>query len=76
MVEDNTTVVREADSVDGKTVQRETVRRDRTTSGAVIAQRVVWFIVGVIVAFLVLRVLLLLLAANQGSAFVPKAPIV
>jgi hypothetical protein len=36
----------------------------------VFAARLVYFIFGVIIAFIVLRFLLLLLAANQGSPFV------
>lgn len=70
MQEDKITEVREVNTTDNGTVQRDTVRRRSSVSGAIVAQRLVWFVVGVIVAFLALRVLLLLLAANQGSAFV------
>lgn len=38
--------------------------------GAVIAQRVIWYIAGFIVTLLTLRVILLLLSANQDNAFV------
>lgn len=33
-------------------------------------QRVVWYVAGLIIAFLALRILLQILAANQGNAFV------
>ncbi len=48
-----------------------TPRQTKSSVGAItIAQRVVWYITGVIVTFLALRIVLLLLAANQGNAFV------
>jgi len=56
--------------VSGGTVRRERVSRAASVPGVVVAQRVVWFIVGVIVILLALRMLLLLLAANRGNAFV------
>ena len=68
MQEDKTTTV-EQTTTNGGTVQRERVQRTRT-SGVIVAQRVVWFIVGAIITFLGLRVVLLLLAANEGSPFV------
>lgn len=46
------------------------VREPVTTSPAIIAARTIYFIFGVIVAFIALRILLLLLAANQGNVFV------
>lgn len=46
------------------------VREPVTTSPANIAARTIYFIFGVIVAFIALRIILLLLAANQGNAFV------
>ena len=52
------------------TVEKQTVRETSTTSGVVIAQRIVWYIVGVIVALLLLRLILQLLGANTGNAFV------
>lgn len=69
--EQQTTEVRETNSqVGGANVQRRTVSRTTQTSGVVVAQRVVWFFAGFIIVFLALRVLLLLLAANQGNFFV------
>lgn len=69
--EKQTTEVRQTNEQSGGTnVQRETVSRATSTSGVVIIQRVVWFLAGVIIALLALRILLLLLAANQGTPFV------
>jgi hypothetical protein len=51
-------------------VKRQTVDKSATVSTSVMVQRAVWFIVGFIVTLLALRILLLLLAANQGNAFV------
>lgn len=66
-----TTEVRETNEQVGNTnVRRETVAQSTSTSGVVIFQRAVWFLAGVIIVLLALRVLLLLLAANQGNAFV------
>ena len=45
-----------------------TERRD--VPGNVVAQRVVWYIVGIIVGLLALRLVLQLLGANEGNAFV------
>jgi len=70
MQEDKTTVTREVSDTGNVAAEHQTVRRSSTVSGLVIAQRIVWFFVGLIVVFLALRILLLLLAANQGSAFV------
>lgn len=64
--------VRTNDGVDENDdmVQRQAVRRTTTVPGSVVGQRVVWYIVGVIIALLVIRLVLLLLGANQGNAFV------
>lgn len=67
--ETQTTEVRE-NTNDDAGVRRETVSRSARVSGVVIAQRVIWFFAGFIITFLVLRVLLLILAANQGNFFV------
>lgn len=68
------TEVRERDVVDndGTAVHREavSVRDDSTADGRVVASRVVWYIAGAIIAVLALRIILYLLAANQGSPFV------
>lgn len=42
----------------------------RGGNGRVYAQRVVWFVAGFIIVMLALRVVLLMLGANQGNAFV------
>lgn len=66
-----TTEVRETNARQGDTnVTRQTVQTARTTDGRIVARRVIWFIAGVIIAFLAVRIILLLLAANQGNAFV------
>ena len=52
-------------------VTENSVTRSRQGAGNnVLAARFVYYIAGVIVAFLVARIVLLLLAANQGAAFV------
>lgn len=60
-------VVRETDRE--PTVNRSAVVDDRP-SGGVLAARVVWYITGVIVALLALRLILQLLGANEGNGFV------
>lgn len=66
-----TTEVRETNVQSGDTnVQRQTVTKSTQTSGVVVAQRIIWFFVGVIVALLALRFILLLLAANRDAGFV------
>lgn len=69
--ERQTTEVRTTDTQQGETnVQRQTVATASHVDGGVVARRVVWYIAGFIIVFLALRVLLLLLAANQGNFFV------
>lgn len=51
-------------------VERQTVSERTATSGVVVAQRVVWYIVGFIVVLLAVRFALLLLGANDDNAFV------
>lgn len=66
-----TTEVRETKERIGNTnVQRETVKQQTSTPSAVIFQRVVWYITGFIIALLTLRLILLMLAANDENAFV------
>jgi hypothetical protein len=66
-----TTEVRKTAEQNGNTsVQRESVVVRENVSGVVIAQRVVYYVGGVIVALLFIRLLLQLLGANQGSDFV------
>jgi len=66
-----TTEVRETNERVGNTdVQRETVSRHTSTPGAVIVRRVVWYITGLIIALLLLRLFLLMLGANDTAAFV------
>jgi hypothetical protein len=66
-----TTEVKETNVQHGNTnIQRQQVTTASKADDRVVARRVVYYILGVIVTFLVLRMVLLLLAANQGSWFV------
>lgn len=68
--DDQQTEIRETVTRDGDTsVQRQTVERKSNTSGVVLAQRIVWFIVGVISAILAIRFALLLLGASREAGF-------
>ena len=71
---EQTTEVRERNVVDdnGNAVHKQTVstRDDSTADGRVVASRAVWYIAGFIIALLVLRIIMFLLAANQGTPFV------
>lgn len=63
--------VRTTDEQVGSTnVQREVVTERTATPTSIVAQRVVWYITGVIVALLALRLILQLLGANEGNGFV------
>jgi hypothetical protein len=69
--DEQTTEVRETNEQQGNTnVTRQTVTRAESAGGSVVIRRIIYFIAGVIIAFLVLRIIFLLLAANQGSGFV------
>lgn len=69
--EQQTTTTRTTNTADDAAgVERRSVVTSRRVDSAVVAQRVVWYIAGFIITFLVLRVALLLLAANQGNFFV------
>lgn len=66
-----TTEVRETNERVGNTdVQRETVRTQTTMPGAILVRRIVWYITGIIIALLVLRLILLMLGANDNTSFV------
>ncbi len=68
---EETQEVRTTDAqVGGTNVQRQTVSQTTTVPGAVVAARVIWYIVGFIVALLIIRMVLQLLGANQGNGFV------
>ena len=69
--DEQTTEVRSTKERAGNTdIRRQSVTTATKTDGSVIARRVIYYIGGVIIAFLALRIVLLLLAANQGSGFV------
>lgn len=64
------TEVRETNLQDGNTtVQKQTVARSSQVSSAVIAQRIVWFIIGLINILIALRFIFLLLGANRSAGF-------
>lgn len=66
-----TTEVRDTNEQVGDTnVRRQTVAKKTSVSSVVVAQRIVYYIGGFIIALLFLRLILLLLGANQGNAFV------
>lgn len=68
--EEQVTEVREVATDDGVGVTRQrTVERDTVPTG-VLAKRIVYYIMGIIIALLSIRIVLLLLAANQGNMFV------
>lgn len=62
--------VRSEEPVANTNVKREVVTDTTTVSNSVVAQRVVWYVTGVIVALLALRLVLQLLGANEGNGFV------
>ncbi len=66
-----TTEVRNTEVQDGATnVQRQTVSHSEQADGRVVASRVIWYIAGFIIVLLLLRIVLFLLGANQGTGFV------
>jgi hypothetical protein len=66
-----TTEVRDTTEQQGNTnIRRQSVTTASKVDAGVIARRVIYYISGVIVTLLALRIVLLMLAANQGSAFV------
>lgn len=69
--DEQTTEVRETNTQVGDTnVSREQVRRETHVSGAVVAQRVIYYLAGIIVSLLLLRFIFQLLGAAEGNAFV------
>ncbi len=58
------------DQVGSTTVQRQTVSESSKAPSSVVAQRIVWYLVGALLALLFLRLVLQLLGANQGNGFV------
>lgn len=69
--EQQVTEVRESNTVqDGATVRRQSVETAQSVDKGILARRVIYYIAGFIIALLALRLVLLLLAANQGAPFV------
>lgn len=65
------TEVRESNTIqNGENVRRQSVAASQGVSSGVVARRVVYYIAGFIIALLALRLILLLLAANQDAPFV------
>ena len=58
------------EQVGATNVQRQTVSEASSAPSNVVAQRIVWYVIGFIIALLTLRLVLQLLGANQGNAFV------
>lgn len=66
-----TTEVQDTNKQLGDTnVHRQSVTTTTKVDAGVVARRVVYYLAGVIIALLALRIVLLLMAANQGSGFV------
>jgi len=66
-----TTEVRETNSqVGDTTVQRQSVEKKTAVSGVVVAQRIIYYVGGVIIALLLVRFVLQLLGANDANGFV------
>jgi len=66
-----TTEVRTTNEQVGNTkIQRESVKQQSNVSSVVVLQRIIYYVGGLIVALLAVRVILQLLAANQGNGFV------
>ncbi len=66
----NTEVRRETPQQNNDTVQRKEVDADQSVPGAVLGQRIVYYIGGAILLLLTIRFLLLLLGASRASGFV------
>lgn len=64
------TEVRETTTQDGNTtIQRQAVAHREQTPGVVVAQRVIWFVAGIISVIIALRFVFILLGANRGAGF-------
>ena len=70
LVNRETTEIRETNDNLDSTNSTQSVRTADRADGPLVFHKVVWYIAGVIIALLALRVIFLLLAANQGSPFV------
>lgn len=69
--DEQTTEVRDTNERQGNTnIRRQSVTTATKVDAGIVARRIVYYVVGVIIALLALRIVLLLLAANEGSAFV------
>ena len=58
------------EQVGNTTIQRESVKQQNNVSSVVIVQRIIYYVGGLILALLAVRIMLQLLAANEGNGFV------
>ena len=66
-----TTEVKDTNEQLGDTnIHRQSITTTTKADAGVVAARIVYYLAGVIIALLALRIVLLLMAANQGSGFV------
>jgi hypothetical protein len=65
-----TEVEKTVTDVDGAQVEQRSVTQTTRVPGVVMAQRVIWFVVGLINILLITRFILLLLGANNDAGFV------
>jgi hypothetical protein len=66
-----TTEIRDTSAQQGNTkIRRQSVSTSTKVDTSIVIRRVIYYLAGVIIALLAFRIVLLLLAANQGSAFV------
>lgn len=69
--EQQTTQVESTTAQQGNTtIEKQTVRNEATVSTRTMVERIVWFIIGFIAVVIAIRIVLMLLGANQGNAFV------
>lgn len=59
-----------ATDTEGNRVQQRTTTQVTKTPGVVMAQRIIWFVVGLLNILLITRFILLLLGANNDAGFV------
>jgi uncharacterized protein YggT (Ycf19 family) len=68
----DTVTVRESEVRTGNQTQRVTEVNDpaeRNEHGSNVAQRIIWYVVGVVVSLLLIRFVFALLGANEGNGF-------
>ncbi len=69
--EQQTTQVENTTAQQGNTtIEKQTVVNEATVSTRTIIERIIWFVVGFIAVVIAIRIVLMLLGANQGNGFV------